>query len=66
MKETVIHKAYWWSHIDLTLILSMYPGMSLKDTIMLLSKLGLSCAKLRPNWASYQLALVWLAYTEAA
>ena len=29
-------------------------------------KLGLSCAKLRPAWASYQLAFVWLAFTEAA
>ena len=30
------------------------------------NKLGLSCAKLRPAWASYQLAFVWLAFTEAA
>ena len=31
-----------------------------------LNKLGLSCAKLRPALASYQLAFVWLAFTEAA
>ena len=31
-----------------------------------LNKLELSCAKLRPGQASYQLAFVWLAYTEAA
>ena len=30
------------------------------------NKLGLSCAKLRPAWASYQLAFAWLAFTEAA
>ena len=30
------------------------------------NKLRLSCAKLRPAWASYQLAFVWLAFTEAA
>ena len=30
------------------------------------NKLGLSCAKLRPAWASYQLAFVWLAFTEGA
>ena len=30
------------------------------------NQLGLSCAKLRPAWASYQLAFVWLAFTEAA
>ena len=30
------------------------------------NKLGLSCAKLRTAWASYQIALVRLAYTEAA
>ena len=30
------------------------------------NKLGLSCAKLRAAWASYQLAFVWLAFTEAA
>ena len=30
------------------------------------NKLGLSCAKLRLAWASYQLAFVWLAFTEAA
>ena len=29
-------------------------------------KLGLSCAKLRPAWASYQLAFVWLVFIEAA
>ena len=29
------------------------------------NKLGRSCAKLRPAWASYQLAFVWLAFTEA-
>ena len=29
------------------------------------NKLGLSCAKLRPAWASYQLAFVWLTYTKA-
>ena len=28
--------------------------------------LELSCAKLRPAWASYLLAFVWLAFTEAA
>ena len=32
----------------------------------ILDKLGLSCAKLRPAWASYHLAFVWLAFTEAA
>ena len=26
------------------------------------NKLGLSCAKLRPAWASYQLAFVWPVY----
>ena len=31
-----------------------------------LDKLGLSCAKLRPAFASYQLAFLWLAYTWAA
>ena len=30
------------------------------------NKLGLSCAKLRSAWASYQLAFVLLAFTEAA
>ena len=30
------------------------------------NKLGLSCAKLRPALASYQLAFVWLDFTEAA
>ena len=29
------------------------------------NKLGLSCAKLRPAWASYQLTFVLLALTEA-
>ena len=30
------------------------------------NKLGLSWTKLRPAWASYHLAFVWLAYTKAA
>ena len=30
------------------------------------NKLGLSYAKLRPAWASYQLAIVYLAYIKAA
>ena len=30
------------------------------------NKLGLSCAKLRPASASYQLDFVWLALTQAA
>ena len=30
------------------------------------NKLGLSCAKLRPAWASYQLAFVQLGFAEAA
>ena len=28
-----------------------------------MNKLGLRCAKLRPAWASYQLAFLWLAFT---
>ena len=30
------------------------------------NKLGLSCAKLRPAWVSYQFASVYLAFAEAA
>ena len=39
-------------------------GLVLREKVM--NKLGLSCAKLKPAWASYQLAFVWLAFTEAA
>ena len=37
-----------------------------KDWEKLENKLGLSCAKLRAAWASYQLAFVLLAFTEGA